>query len=286
MKPEEMEQRRSEQRGLPDPVTSRRVAVWTSAGVNCREDEVATEVPVALVYNGVSHAVMMATPEDLLQFAVGFSLSERIVDSVSGIYEIEVDNSDVAGVQVLLTVSAESFARLKDRRRALSGRTGCGLCGVDSLQQANPPVDPVNSELKVRHMSIDRACQALKSHQPLQGLTGGLHAAAWCNVQGEILRVFEDVGRHNALDKLIGWLAEPDSATRERFVEGGFLLMSSRSSHEIVNKAAIAGIAFIASVSAPTSLALEIAERAKITLVGFTRSGRHVVYTHPRCLID
>jgi len=251
-----------------------------------QNDEVVTEVPVALVYNGVSHAVMMATPQDLQQFALGFSLSEQIVKASADIYDIEIDTSDVAGVQILLTVSAESFSQLKDRRRSLSGRTGCGLCGAESLQQVCLPVEPVESALKIRHLSIDRAGRELQQSQPLQESTGGLHAAAWCDPQGEIVRLFEDVGRHNALDKLIGWLAQQDSSVREQTSDEGFLLMSSRASYEIVHKAAVARIALLAAVSAPTSFALEIAAKANITLVGFTRPGRHVVYTHPQRLID
>lgn len=271
---------------VPNATANQPVSVWTSGGVQHQKDELVTEVPVALVYNGISHAVMMATPQELQPFAIGFSLSERIVKAASDIYDIEIDASDAAGVQILLTVSAESFSHLKDRRRSLSGRTGCGLCGAESLQQVCLPVDPIDSCLKISHHSVDRACRELEQHQPLQSLTGGLHAAAWCNLQGELVRVYEDVGRHNALDKLIGWLAQTGSTDYEQSPENGFLLMSSRASYEIVQKAAISGIALLAAVSAPTSFAVEIAERANITLIGFTRANRHVVYTQPQRLID
>lgn len=238
------------------------------------EDSVAVEMPVALVYNGISHAVMMATPADLEDFALGFSLTEGILSTPEELYGLEVEQ-EAAGISVYLEVSTQRFMELKQRRRSLAGRTGCGLCGTESLEQAIRPVASVVAP-RVTDEAIQQALEALRWHQPLQRETGATHAAAWCDLSGEVLMAREDVGRHNALDKLIGALVKRLLSTRD-----GFALVSSRASYEMVHKSAGAGIGCLVAVSSPTSLAIEQAQQAGQMLVGFARPGRHVIYHHP-----
>lgn len=247
------------------------------AGVKTKtEDLVVEEVPVALVFNGVSHAVMMATPLDLEVFMLGFALSEGIVSHASEIFGIEASRSAL-GIEVAAQISQRTFANLKERRRTLAGRSGCGLCGLETL--ASLDINPSRIELACQQAPIDanalaRAVESLPAHQPLMQLTGGMHAAAWCDMGGQILAVHEDVGRHNALDKLIGHLV------RKPFNPGeGFVLMSSRASYELIRKAARVGIPMLAAVSAPTSLAIEVARQAGIRLFGFCRENGHTQYT-------
>jgi FdhD protein len=256
---------------------SRRVQTinWVDGNSNDCDDEVVTELPAALTYNKHSHVVMMVTPTALEDFALGFSLTEGIIRQVSDILDFAVLTRE-NGLELALTVNQESAARLSGQRRNLAGRTGCGLCGAESLEQAIHIPAIVSSQVSVTSEALQRAVQSLNSHQPLQLLTGAVHGAAWCNIDGEILVLREDVGRHNALDKLIGHLA------RTGFdCTSGFALVSSRASYEMVSKAAAAGIELLASVSAPTTLAIDFAHRSGMTLVGFARPGRYNVYTLP-----
>ena len=225
-----------------------------------------------MVYNGISHVVMMATPQHLEDFALGFSLSEGILQSAGELYSIEQAEHQ-HGIELQMDISAERFAGLKAWRRNMTGRTGCGLCGAESLQQAIRPVPSVNNTVTLSNQAIQAAVAQLEAHQPLQALTGAVHGAAWCDLQGEILLLREDVGRHNALDKLIG-------AMHGAGIEGrqGFVLISSRASYEMVTKAASLQSEVLVSVSAATKLAIDMAEQAGITLVGFARPQRHVVY--------
>ena len=229
------------------------------------------EEPVALVYNGISHVVMMATPADLEDFALGFSLSEGLIQRPEQIYDLVIEPAET-GQQVQLEIDGQSFQQLKNRRRQLSGRSGCGLCGVDSLDQATRPVRSVTPQ-EIQPDSLTRALSQLRAKQPLNQQTGAAHAAAWCDPDGHIQHIREDVGRHNALDKLIG-------ACQGDFGEG-FALISSRASYEMVHKACSVGIGALAAVSAPTSLAIDQAELAGLTLLGFARPGRYQRYqTH------
>ncbi|WP_316157242.1 formate dehydrogenase accessory sulfurtransferase FdhD [Cupriavidus sp. BIC8F] len=239
-------------------------------------DNVAEELPVALVYNGISHAVMMATPLDLEAFAVGFSLTEGIVRRNAEIHDLEV-RVHPHGAEVQMEISEHAFATMRARRRALAGRTGCGVCGIESielldLEPARMP-EPATRLMPSREM-IERAVAALPSHQRLMQATGGVHAAAWCDAGGEILHVFEDVGRHNGLDKLIGHLAMQRVA-----MDDGFVLLSSRASYELVRKVARMNIQMLATISAPTSLAIRIAEQAGLRLLSFCRQDGYVDYT-------
>ena len=244
-------------------------------------DNVAEEVPVALVYNDISHAVMMATPLDLEAFAVGFSLTEGIVDSVGEIYDVEVEPG-CDGIEVRLRISQRAFMAMKERRRSLAGRTGCGVCGIESLALLDLVPEPLAA---ARHIApsaamIRRAADALRARQHLMAATGGVHAAAWCGPDGQLRAVFEDVGRHNALDKLIGHLAR----ARETFGDG-FVFLSSRASYELVRKAARMQIPMLATISAPTSLAIRVAEQAGVRLLSFCRQDGFVEYTSPESVL-
>ncbi|HEX4326827.1 MAG TPA: formate dehydrogenase accessory sulfurtransferase FdhD [Burkholderiales bacterium] len=238
-------------------------------------DRVAEEVPVALEFNGISHAVMLATPRDLEDFALGFSLAEGILDKRADLYDIEIDEAP-EGITLRLEIAASCFARLKQYRRNLAGRTGCGLCGTESLAQALRPVPRVVHAFTVDGAAISRGLQAMRAQQVLQQATGAVHAAAWCNAEGEVVLLREDVGRHNALDKLVGALARAHVAT-----DAGFALVTSRASYEMVQKAAMAGIGVLAAISAPTALAIQTAQAANLALAGFAREQDMVLYAHP-----
>lgn len=244
------------------------------------DDCIAAEVPVALTYNRVSHVVMMATPLDLEDFALGFSLTEGLVGQVADLLAIRVIPR-AGGLELAMTIGEEWFDRLATRRRNMAGRTGCGLCGAENIEQALRLPEAVEHTLELPHAALQRAVEALERHQPLQADTGATHGAAWCDRDGRILRLREDVGRHNALDKLIG------SLFRSGFnPSDGFALVSSRASYEMVYKAAAAGIELLMAVSAPTTLAVEFAQRCGQTLVGFARPGRHNVYTFTERISD
>jgi FdhD protein len=238
-------------------------------------DAVVEETAVALSYNGVSHVVMMMTPADLEDFALGFSLSEGIVDDRRDIRDLDVAMHE-HGVEVSVTLSPGREHALKSLRRNLTGRTGCGLCGAESLEQAIRRVDAVPDGPRIEAASVERACLALPDLQTLSLRTGGAHGAAWCGVDGAIRLLREDVGRHNALDKLIGAMLRCGMDTAD-----GFALVSSRASYEMVTKAARAGMRVLVAVSAPTTLAVHLAEQANLSLLAFARAGRFTVYSGP-----
>ncbi len=245
------------------------------------DDWLTEEVPVALEFNGISHAVMLATPADLEDFALGFGLSEGILDSASELYGCEISKSE-QGITVSMAVSARSFAGLKARRRTLAGRTGCGVCGTESLDQVLRPVPPVSAGVPVHSSAIARAMRAMHAHQHLNQATGSVHAAAWCGADGAVRMLREDVGRHNALDKLIGALSGAQIAATD-----GFIAVTSRASIEMVQKAAVARAPLLAAVSAPTLLAVETARKAGMSLVGLVRRDDLVIYAHPeRVVLD
>ena len=254
------------------PVRNWRVETPGSADRAC-EDRIASEVPVALTYNRVSHVVMMATPADLEDFGLGFSLTEGLIGGKADLLGLKVIPRE-GGLEVAMTISEPWFDRLSTQRRNMAGRTGCGLCGAENIEQALRYPPPVDHSFSVNHAALQKAVTSLNDHQPLQAVTGATHGAAWCAPDGEVIRLREDVGRHNALDKLIGSLARDDFEP-----SGGFVLVSSRASYEMVYKTAAAGVQLIMAVSAPTTLAVEFALRCGITLVGFGRPGRHNIYT-------
>ncbi|NKF23597.1 formate dehydrogenase accessory sulfurtransferase FdhD [Solimonas marina] len=232
-------------------------------------ETVAEETPIALVYNGRPYAVMMATPADLDDFAVGFSLSEGIVTRAD---EIEVvDRLHTAhGISLQMLIPQRHYAAVDSRHRNLTGRTGCGLCGTDSLQNAIRPVRRVSISAQLDMATLLAGMSALEAAQPLNDQCGATHAAAFIHGQGQLL-VREDVGRHNAIDKLVG-------AAARRGVRGDAMLVTSRASYEVVHKAAQADCPIVAAISAPTALAIRIANEAGITLAGFTRETRLTLY--------
>jgi FdhD protein len=218
---------------------------------------------------------MMATPADFEDFALGFGLTEGFLLDASELYGVEVAQA-CEGIEVQMEVSSACLARLKERRRTLAGRTGCGLCGTDSLAQVRRTLPKV-TPLPVAREALAQAQRTLRSWQSMQQLTGASHAAAWCNAQGEVQVVREDVGRHNALDKLVGALV------RERIEAAtGFICITSRASFEMVQKAAMAGVGTLAAVSAPTALAVDTALQCGLALAGFVRGDDFVAYTQPR----
>lgn len=235
-------------------------------------DRIAEEVPLALIYNGIAHAVMLGTPADLEDFALGFSLTEGLISHPKDLHDMELVVSEL-GLELQIEIASAAFHGFKASRRQMAGRTGCGLCGQETLQQAIRPIPKVTQTLHLQATALERALNQLPAWQILHQTTGGVHAAAWADVEGNIQYLREDVGRHNALDKLLGALFKHHVNTQQ-----GFLLLTSRASHELVYKAAFAGIEFMAAVSAPTSLALKHAEEAGLTLVGWVRKGGFSVY--------
>ena len=241
-------------------------------------DYVAEEVPIALVYNGISHVVMMASPKDLEYFALGFSLSEGIIESPRDIFGMDVVPS-CNGLEVQIELSSRRFMGLKERRRALAGRTGCGVCGVEQLNDIGKPVQPLPFTQTFDLNKLDDALRHLNDFQPVGQLTGCTHAAAWMLPSGELVGGHEDVGRHVALDKLLGRRSQEGESWQQ-----GAVLVSSRASYEMVQKSAMCGVEILFAVSAATTLAVEVAERCNLTLVGFCKPGRATVYTHPQRL--
>ncbi|MDN8601744.1 formate dehydrogenase accessory sulfurtransferase FdhD [Citrobacter sp. S2-9] len=259
---------------------SRQVTLWKREDLqHPQPDEVAEEVPVALVYNGISHVVMMASPKDLEHFAMGFSLSEGIIDHPRDIYGMEVVPS-CNGLEVQVELSSRRFMGLKERRRALAGRTGCGVCGVEQLNDIGKPVQPLPFTQTFDLANLDHALRHLSDFQPIGQLTGCTHAAAWVLPSGHLVGGHEDVGRHVALDKLLGRRGREDETWRS-----GAALVSSRASYEMVQKSAMCGVEILFAVSAATTLAIEVAERCNLTLVGFCKPGKATIYTHPQRLI-
>jgi len=210
--------------------TSRVVTVsnWQPDKVAAAEDHIAAEVPVALTYNRLSHVVMMATPADLDDFARGFSLTEGIIGGKDDLLAVRVLPRD-GGIEVAMTITEPWFDRLSTQRRNLTGRTGCGLCGAERIEQALRYPAPVGDAVRVSHAAVQNALAGMQARQPLQAVTGATHGAAWCDLQGNIVRLREDVGRHNALDKLIGALVNDGFDPQQ-----GFVLVSSRASYEMV----------------------------------------------------
>jgi FdhD protein len=261
------------------------VVRWRDGERRELDDWLTEEVPVALEFNGISHAVMLATPADLEDFALGFGLSEGIFASPADLYDCELDVAP-QGIIVRMQVSSRSFAGLKQRRRTLAGRTGCGVCGTESLDQVLRPVPAVPASAPLQASAIARAMHEMRARQRLCQATGALHAAAWCDADGAVQWLREDVGRHNALDKLIGAIARIDSrvGTGQR---DGFIAVTSRASVEMVQKAAVAGAPLLAAVSAPTLLAVETARAASMGLVGLVRGNDLVVYANAdRIVLD
>lgn len=249
------------------------------------DDSVVEETPVALLYNGRPYAVMMATPCDLADFALGFALSEGIVESSREFELVDCLRSE-HGISLQALIPHARFEAIEQRKRNLAGRSGCGLCGVESLRDAIRPLRRAESAALFDSDMVRDGLRRLAGQQPLNARSGGVHAAGYAHASAIVVR--EDVGRHNALDKLIGALARADAddpATAAWRAGKGLLAITSRASYEIVHKAASAGIAVIAAISAPTSLAIDLAEQAGVTLIAFARADAMNVYTHPQRIV-
>jgi FdhD protein len=239
--------------------------VWRDGA--SRPDDLAEETPVAFEYNGISHAVMLATPADLEDFAVGFSLSEGIVARRRDIFDIAVIESE-AGISLQIEIAGDTFARLKARRRSLAGRTGCGLCGVESLDQVRRELSPLPPTAAFPLDALHAGMRSLPEQQLVQQATGA----------GAISHVREDVGRHNALDKTLGALAR-DGIDARIDASSDALIITSRASFEMVQKAVALGVGTLAAVSAPTAAAVRLADRLNLTLIGFLRQESCVTYS-------
>jgi FdhD protein len=258
--------------GYSQPVVSRSFVRLTDDSTTESQADVAEEVPVALVYNARPHVVVMATPVDLEDLAVGFTLTERIVDSASEIERVEVVRAS-HGAELQLQVSDARAVALQERGRGLVSRTGCGLCGIETITEAMRLPTRVGDALRIEREALWRASTELSAQQRLNSTTNTIHAAGWADRDGAMRVVREDVGRHNALDKVFGALAREhiDPAS-------GFVIVTSRASYELVQKAATCGVELLAAISRPTGLAIRFAESAGLTLVGLLRGRTANVY--------
>lgn len=266
---------------LPEPIAPCTVVRMHAAQGDHHEaqDVLAEETPVALSYNGISHATMLVTPSELEDFAIGFSLTEGIIDHLHDVRDIRLDVQP-QGVVIELDIAGAPMNRLKQRRRAMAGRTGCGLCGVETLPEVLREVTPVGAGRHWPALLLADGMRAMRAQQTLHSQTGATHAAAWMDGHGMVTCVREDVGRHNALDKLLGSLARDgvDPAL-------GAVLVSSRASFEMVQKAASRGATLLAAVSAPTALACRVAHASNVTLLGFFREANFSIYSHPQRVV-
>ncbi len=262
----------------PEGTVPRTLQRRSPDGAHITQDLVADEIPVAMHYNGVSFAVQMATPCDLADLALGFSLSEALIGAAS---ELHIDDicESLDGIAIRMAIPAARAAALAQRSHNLPGYGGCGICGsaeVESVLRVPPRIE---SPLRIEEAALHRALAALHRLQPLNAATGATHAAGFANRDGELLLVREDVGRHNALDKLIGAMASAGINAGS-----GFAIVTSRASFELAMKAAQVGIPLLAAISAPTSLAIALAESTGLCLVGFARDRHCAVYAHPERL--
>jgi FdhD protein len=248
--------------------------IWRDGSASQGTRLIPEETPIALTYNGGTYAVMMGTPQDLEDFAVGFSLSEGIVTSADDLLSLEALRLD-EGIELRMWLAPEDAARISERRRLIAGPTGCGICGIDSIAQAVRPAAIVPHG---RSFTQDEIMAAIEGIAPLQAInrqTRAVHAAAFWSPSRGVVALREDVGRHNALDKLAGTLARSRTAA-----SGGLVLLTSRVSVEMVQKTAAIGAAVMVAVSAPTALAVRTAEAAGITLIAVARNDGFEVFTH------
>ncbi|MBV8306319.1 MAG: formate dehydrogenase accessory sulfurtransferase FdhD [Gammaproteobacteria bacterium] len=270
----------AEAKGETAAAVSAEVAVqrWKRGTLTRATDSVAEEMPVALVYHDVPHVVMLATPADLEDYAVGFTLSEGLVARPDEIRGVEVIHGE-SSVDVKISVAWERFTQLLQRRRNLAGRTGCGLCGAETAADAIRECARVPAGVSITAAELHEAMTQLAARQPINARTGSVHAAAWVVPGTGIQVVREDVGRHNALDKTLGALARANTD-----FAAGYMLITSRASYEMVQKCATLGVTLLVALSAPTAFAVRLAERTGLTLVAFARADQHVVYAHPHRL--
>jgi formate dehydrogenase accessory protein FdhD len=246
-----------------------------------RTDFLSNEFPIAISFNGISHVVMMATPMDLEDFVIGFSFTEGIISSIVDVFDIEISKNDY-GIEVAVEIAQEPFQKLKHLKRNLSGKTGCGICGIESLEYFTNRLKlnyPEKIEYQITSEQIAASLDAFKSSQKGQVKTGSIHAAALFDVDGNLLSIREDVGRHNALDKLIGRKLVDN-------LDGSFIVCSSRASYEMVQKVLVTDIPILIAISAPTSMAVNLALQHNLSVIGFARDKRFVVYSHKNRIIE
>ena len=262
---------------LAEPLRTERAVRILDSGENgvAMARDVAGETPVSITYNGMAYAVMMATPIDLEDFAAGFSLTQGAIDSITDIAEISV-HATPKGIVLRIQVPHERFAALAARRRNVVGQTGCGICGIIELENALLPLNPLDQPPKLETDIIFKALASMRARQPLHEATGAMHAAAFFDTNGACLEVREDVGRHNAFDKLIGALLRGG-----RDPSKGFAVLTSRCSYELVEKAVLARIGLLVTVSAPTSLAVDRARQGELTLISLARPDSALVFNDP-----
>ncbi|MEQ1620077.1 MAG: formate dehydrogenase accessory sulfurtransferase FdhD [Methylococcales bacterium] len=251
---------------------------WQGSQHSQEYDFVAEEVPISLVYNGMPHVVMLATPTNLEEFALGFSITEGIIKHPTELLSTRIFNH-ANGIEVQIKIPEERFQCISEKGKNLTGRTGCGLCGASTLKQAIRQPSPVHGNLQLSCQDLISALSEVKQKQKLNKITGSVHAAAWAIPGQGIIDLREDVGRHNALDKLIGLLLRTG-----KDLSAGFIIVTSRASYEMVQKTAFVGITLLAAISAPTGLAIRLANEAGLTLIGFARDDQHVIYAHPQRL--
>jgi len=265
---------------IPEPTSPATPVIWRRGVISAGLRTLPEETAIALTYNRVSFAVMMATPLDLEDFATGFSLSEGIIDSATDITELEILPVET-GIECRMSLTPARREALESRRRKIAGPVGCGLCGIDSLEQAVRPARPVESLLRMQANMIAEGFARMAALQVLNQQTRAVHAAAFLNPDGKII-VREDVGRHNALDKLIGTVARSGADGAH-----GAVLLTSRISIELIQKTAMLGTPILAAISVPTARAVREAEAAGLTLIAVARDDGFEIFTHPgRILMD
>lgn len=265
--------------GYEGPLLQVDALEWEGGSAHARHAEVVAETPIVLVYNHVPHVVMMATPEDLEDFALGFSITEELIASPSELHSITIERFS-QGIEIKVGIAPERGNAAAERARKLSGRTGCGICGASDIASVLKTVHPVPAGTPVGPAVIHQALDELARHQRLNQAAGAVHAAGWAALDGSIVVAREDVGRHNALDKLVG-----AALARGVSPADGFVVVTSRASFEMVQKTTVLGAPILAAISGPTGLAIQVAEAAGLTLVGFARKGRLTVYSHPERIV-
>jgi FdhD protein len=265
---------------VPPPALSVPCLAWRNGEMAESARAVPEETAIAFTFNGTSHAVMMATPADLEDFAVGFALTEGLIESSSEIASLDVIASPL-GVELRAWLPEDRAKTYAARRRSMAGPTGCGLCGIESLEEATRPAQFVSNASRFDSGAIVEAMACLPAVQQLNRATHAVHAAGFWTPSRGLVAVREDVGRHNALDKLIGALARGGIAAAH-----GLVLLTSRVSIELIQKAARLGAPVVAAVSAPTAAGVRLAESCGITLVAVTRGHDFEVFTHHQRIID
>jgi FdhD protein len=246
-------------------ITARFTRSLPASAASPVEREVAVESPIAIEINGLGYAVMMATPADLEDFAFGFCRAERLIDQAADLVDIDTHQAE-RGIILRITLAAQHAARVAERVRHRVSESSCGLCGIENLDQALRPLPAIRGRSNADSRAIFRALELLRSNQPLNAATGAVHAAALCAADGTIRLVREDVGRHNAFDKLLGAMLRGGLGW-----DGGFALLSARCSYELVEKAALADCPMLVTISMATALALERAEQAGLLLIVLAR---------------